>query len=268
MTVEAQANGQDVAGVDIYVTFDPTYLEVQDITPGTTLGTQLQKTFDNATGMIKYSAGTFTTPYPNARFTVATILFHTKAITTNVQTNLNFSTSGPDVTLVTSGSDLVLRNTSGASVNIQQTPNLPLTIVSSTLAEVLEGTDYSQNLTASGGVGPYFWTADGLPDGLSISTGGVITGQPTTPGNYSVKFNVHDSLVPANSVDKIMTLKVYMRYDVNGDGEVDMGDAVKIERIYFGLDATTPAADANGDGVVNLMDITKVERIILRMDLF
>jgi hypothetical protein len=42
-------------------------------------------------------------------------------------------------------------------------------------------------VTASGGAGgPYTFTATGLPAGLSISTGGTISGTPTTAGIYFV----------------------------------------------------------------------------------
>ncbi len=54
--------------------------------------------------------------------------------------------------------------------------------------------------------------------------------------------------------------------DVNGDGQVTMGDITKLERIILGLDHSTPAADVNNDGQINTGDITKIERIILGME--
>jgi hypothetical protein len=47
------------------------------------------------------------------------------------------------------------------------------------------GSSYSQTMTATGGTAPYTWSATGLPDGLTISTGGVISGTPTTMGTYN-----------------------------------------------------------------------------------
>ena len=45
------------------------------------------------------------------------------------------------------------------------------------------GTAYtSTTLTAAGGTPPYTWSASGLPAGLSLSSGGVLTGSPTTVG--------------------------------------------------------------------------------------
>jgi hypothetical protein len=55
---------------------------------------------------------------------------------------------------------------------------------------------YTQTLTASGGRGPYTWSATGtLPDGLSLnSSTGVISGTPTASGYYVVGVTVTDSL--------------------------------------------------------------------------
>jgi hypothetical protein len=48
-------------------------------------------------------------------------------------------------------------------------------------------------VTASGGAGgPYTFTATGLPAGLSISTGGTISGTPTTAGIYSYTITITD----------------------------------------------------------------------------
>jgi hypothetical protein len=55
------------------------------------------------------------------------------------------------------------------------------------------GTAVSLTLSASGGTAPYTFSATGLPAGLSISSGGVISGTPTTIGTYTVTATVHDS---------------------------------------------------------------------------
>ena len=54
--------------------------------------------------------------------------------------------------------------------------------------------------------------------------------------------------------------------DANGDGDIDMGDVVKVERIILGRDAITPGADANLDGQVDMRDLVKIERIIFALD--
>lgn len=48
------------------------------------------------------------------------------------------------------------------------------------------GTAFSLTLSASGGTGSYTWSATGLPSGIVISSGGVISGTPTTAGSFTV----------------------------------------------------------------------------------
>jgi subtilisin family serine protease len=55
------------------------------------------------------------------------------------------------------------------------------------------GTAVNLQLSATGGTPPYTWTVTGLPPGLSASTGGLITGAPTTAGTYTVTATVSDS---------------------------------------------------------------------------
>ncbi|WP_189235191.1 putative Ig domain-containing protein [Planomonospora parontospora] len=52
------------------------------------------------------------------------------------------------------------------------------------------GTDASLQLVATGGRLPLTWSAAGLPAGLSMSTGGLVTGRPTAPGTSPVTSTV------------------------------------------------------------------------------
>ncbi|MEV4318777.1 M4 family metallopeptidase [Actinocrispum sp. NPDC049592] len=61
------------------------------------------------------------------------------------------------------------------------------------------GTPVSLTLQATGGTAPYTWTASGLPAGLSISSGGVISGTPTTQGTSNVTVTATDSSNPAKT---------------------------------------------------------------------
>jgi hypothetical protein len=55
------------------------------------------------------------------------------------------------------------------------------------------GTAVSLQLSASGGTGPYTFTATGLPTGLSISSGGLISGKPSAAGTFSVSATARDT---------------------------------------------------------------------------
>ncbi len=70
-----------------------------------------------------------------------------------------------------------------------------LSIGTTTVPEGTVGTNYSQQLSATGGAPPYAWsvTSGALPDGLTLSGGGVLSGTPTAPGNFSFTVAVSDA---------------------------------------------------------------------------
>jgi hypothetical protein len=61
------------------------------------------------------------------------------------------------------------------------------------------GAAYSFTMSATGGSLPYSWTAAGLPEGLSMTTGGAISGVPTSSGTFSAVITVEDSASLTNS---------------------------------------------------------------------
>lgn len=73
----------------------------------------------------------------------------------------------------------------------------PLSVTTTSLPNGTAGTAYSQSLAATGGTPPYTWgLVQGLgvlPAGLSLSSGGVISGTPTTAGTYNFTVQVTDS---------------------------------------------------------------------------
>ena len=78
----------------------------------------------------------------------------------------------------------------------------PLAVTTTSLPGGQVGTAYNANLSASGGTTPYRWSLGSgvLPQGLTLSTSGSITGTPTTAGNYTgIIFSVTDSSSPALS---------------------------------------------------------------------
>jgi hypothetical protein len=68
---------------------------------------------------------------------------------------------------------------------------------------------YSFQLVATGGLPPYTWTTPGvMPPGLSLSSSGVVSGTPTTPGSFSFTAQVSDSFTPQQQVSRTFTLVV------------------------------------------------------------
>lgn len=87
-------------------------------------------------------------------------------------------------------------------------PSRKVKITTNSLPSATAGQSYSQQLTASGGVGPYTWSlvSGALPPGLSLSTTGVISGRPTSVGQFTFTIQVVDSKTLAGARVEI-TLK-------------------------------------------------------------
>src|SRR5215469_5976677 len=87
----------------------------------------------------------------------------------------------------------------------------PVTITTSTLAGGIQGTAYSQTLTASGGTSPYAWTlvsGTNLPAGLTLSSSGVISGTPSGSGTTNFTVKVTDSSNPAQTAQATLSITV------------------------------------------------------------
>lgn len=75
---------------------------------------------------------------------------------------------------------------------------LPPLTINGSLPPATLGAMFSANLSASGGVSPYTWAANGLPDGLNIDPNtGTITGTPTAGGEATISVTVTDSAIPS-----------------------------------------------------------------------
>ena len=85
---------------------------------------------------------------------------------------------------------------------------------------------YTLSTKVSGGVTPYTSfavTSGSVPPGLSLSNAGVLSGTPTTPGNYSFTITIRDSALPSNSCDAEFTLSVKEVYNISYyDGETKL----------------------------------------------
>jgi len=81
--------------------------------------------------------------------------------------------------------------------SVKATSSLALTLtvlgVTGTFPAGSTTASYSGSAMGVGGVPPYTYSASGIPPGLSFSAVGALSGQVTTPGNYSVGVQVTDS---------------------------------------------------------------------------
>ncbi len=84
----------------------------------------------------------------------------------------------------------------------------PLSIMTATLPNAAVGTYYSASLVASGGSSPFYsWSlySGSLPSGLSLSSGGIISGTPTAAGTANFTVRVSDG---TSSTTQALTLTV------------------------------------------------------------
>jgi uncharacterized protein (TIGR03437 family) len=93
----------------------------------------------------------------------------------------------------------------------------PLVITTTSLPTGTVNVAYNAPLSASGGTTPYTWTATGLPPGLTMTSGGTITGTPTSAGTFPVSFTVKDSSSPPLSATTSLPLTVT---NAGGGGDI------------------------------------------------
>ena len=81
----------------------------------------------------------------------------------------------------------------------------PITVTPGSLPTLTAGAAFSQTLSSSGGLAPYTYALQSgvLPPGLSLTSGGVLSGTPTERGAYSFSVRSTDATAPtAQFVDK------------------------------------------------------------------
>jgi hypothetical protein len=130
-------------------------------------------------------------------------------------------TSGPttiSVTVTDSGNPPI--STTGPVV-ITVNAAAPLTFMGS-LPDATVGVAYTQTLAAQGGTAPYTYalTAGTLPAGITLSTTGVVSGTPTTPGASSFTVTATDSSNPRQTAALPLVLLVLYAQGTN-DAELN-----------------------------------------------
>lgn len=138
-------------------------------------------------------------------------------------------------------------------------PALELTTDAIPMANV--GIQYSYQLIATGGTGIHSW-ADVNDDlagtGLEITTDGLLNGTPTDVGVVNFTARVEDEIGAADERPFTIDMEMYFVCgDANGDGQVNVGDAVRlINYVFSGGAAPEPleSGDANCDGNADVGD--------------
>ena len=154
------------------------------------------------------------TPYSQTLTTTGGTGTNTWSVATgSLPTGLTLSAAGvisgtPTATGTASFTVQVADGVQTAQKSLTITVNAVLTITTSSLVTGVQGTTYSQTLTATGGTGSNTWSlaTGSLPTGLTLSATGVISGTPTATGTtFTVR--VTDG---AQTAQKSLTLNVVL----------------------------------------------------------
>jgi alpha-tubulin suppressor-like RCC1 family protein len=119
-----------------------------------------------------------------------------------------------------------------------------LVISTSSLDSGATGVAYSKTLEASGGTSPYTWSVSSgsLPDGLSLNTsGGVISGTPTTSGTSTFTIRVSDSAGTPATDDQTLSIVIYNAVSISTRALISGADDME-----FSYSQTLTASGGSG----------------------
>jgi len=115
----------------------------------------------------------------------------------------------------------------------------PLVVTTATLPGGTVKKSYSETLVGSGGATPYAWTETGaLPGGLTLSSGGVITGTPSAAGAFAFTVTMTDVNGQAQTSSLSITIAAaakprFRAIKVHGDAIVGRSVSLTITGIGF-----------------------------------
>ncbi len=119
----------------------------------------------------------------------------------------------------------VFTNTSGTATSNAATLTVhAVTIAPASLPGGVVGTVYSQTISAGGGTGPYTYavTSGVLPTGLSLSTGGLLSGMPAATGIFTFTVTATDALGCQGSQAYVVTMSTFDWHFADDYGRSEM----------------------------------------------
>ncbi len=149
--------------------------------------------------------------------------------------------------------------------------SLSLSAVDDSLPDAFAGEYYNYQLLAVGGQPPVKWSAYvvSLPEGLRVSSDGVLSGIPESAGQYEVALRLIDSGTPEVSGATLLPLRVHQLHGNFDDaGALRLNDVVRMLD-YLYLDGAPPPnlseADADCDGSIDAADLVLLLNYLYRL---
>ena len=118
----------------------------------------------------------------------------------------------------------------------------PLAIAPASLPAATAGTAYSASFSATGGVPPYTWSASGLPTGLTLSSGGALSGTVSAPTTATVTVTVKDSTGATASKTYTLTVGLPPTPSVSLTGLPATSNPASQSTLQIGLGSAYPVA--------------------------
>ena len=125
------------------------------------------------------------------------------------------SSQGTPTGVGSSNVTIRVRDSNNVEVTKAFTLDVVLALIISTASPLPSGVPnvpYTQTLNAAGGMAPYTWNvvagSGNLPAGLTLSTGGQISGTPTTAGTSNFTIRAFDSSSPPQNFQKSFSLSI------------------------------------------------------------
>ena len=254
--ISIDPQGTTIAGAQLNIAFNSSLIRVNSITEGNLFNRGAATFFND--GTINNSAGTVINTF-NAiigRYNVTTqgnfIIINATVIGTYGTSGINIS----NVKISDPNGNPVALNVTNGSVRLNRAPTFT--------ANPTNGSIYNESDTIQISV-----TANDPDNDIlsySIKLNGVQVSSSSTynwitnfsnSGFYTINITVSDGIANSNSILTIYINNVYPRYDVNENGEVDVGDLTIIGQHFNEIVSTPyPRYDVNSDGVVDVLDIT------------
>lgn len=162
----------------------------------------------------------------------------------------------------------VIVSTSGGTSNPITFTVTAAPVISNTPPNGNVGVPYSHQMTATGGSGSNVWSASGLPSGLSISSGGLISGTPNTVGTFVGSVTVIDANAGTDSdatsvvisdtppnVDLVMTAVSTKATNVRTGRNITVSYTVKNQGLAATTSGTTVGVYLSTDATITTGDI-------------